>query len=142
MTTAPAFRFHHISLSVADLTQQEVWYRTALGLTTVDERLDLPEAGVRTAVLSDGAGLRVEFTERAASEPVVHADPFAATATQTFTHLALEVTDLDAAFDRLTSEYGADPVSSPAPGVTAGMRYAYIHDPEGNLLELIETSVA
>ena len=75
MTTAPAFRFHHISLSVADLTRQEAWYRTALGLTTVDERLDLPEAGVRTAVLSDGAGLRVEFTERPASEPVVHADP-------------------------------------------------------------------
>ncbi|MDX6262152.1 MAG: hypothetical protein QOH84_3840 [Kribbellaceae bacterium] len=138
----PAFQFHHISISVADLSEQEAWYRTALGLTTVDERLDLPEAGVRTAVLSDGAGLRVEFTERAASEPVVHDDPFAATATQTFTHLALQVADLDAAFERLTGECGAGPVSSPAPGVTAGMRYAYVHDPEGNLLELIETSAS
>jgi catechol 2,3-dioxygenase-like lactoylglutathione lyase family enzyme len=137
-----AFRFHHISISVADLSRQEAWYRDALGLATVDERLDLPEAGVRTAVLSDGAGLRVEFTERAASEPVVHADPFAATATQTFTHLALQVPDLDAAFERLTAEHGADPVSSPAPGVTGGMRYAYVHDPEGNLLELIETSAS
>jgi predicted enzyme related to lactoylglutathione lyase len=73
---------------------------------------------------------------------VVHDDPFAATATQTFTHLALQVADLDAAFERLTSECGAGQVSSPAPGVTAGMRYAYVHDPEGNLLELIETSAS
>jgi glyoxylase I family protein len=137
-----AFRFHHISVSVADLSRQEAWYRAALGLTTVDERLELPEAGVRTAVLSDGAGLRVEFTERAASEPVVHADPFAATATQTFTHLALQVADLDSAFEQLTAEHGAGPVSAPAPGVTTGMRFAYVHDPEGNLLELIETSAS
>ncbi|GAA3541555.1 VOC family protein [Kribbella ginsengisoli] len=137
-----AFRFHHLSISVADLSKQEAWYRDALGLTTVEERLELPEAGVRTAVLSDGAGLRVEFTERSGSEPVVHADPFAATASQTFTHLALQVADLDAAFERLIAEHGAEVVSSPAAGVTAGMRYAYVRDPEGNLLELIETSAS
>ncbi|MER8161332.1 VOC family protein [Streptomyces sp. NPDC094472] len=135
-----AVRFHHISLSVADLSAQEAWYGDALGLTQVEERLEMPEAGVRTAVLSDATGLRVEFVERPGSSPVSHADPFAATALQTFTHLALHVPDLDAAFRRLTVECGAAPVSSPAPGVTEGMRYAYIADPEGNLLELIETS--
>lgn len=56
------------------------------------------------------------------------------------THLALQVSDLDAAFARLSGECGAAPVSSPAPGVSEGMGYAYIADPEGNLLELIETS--
>jgi catechol 2,3-dioxygenase-like lactoylglutathione lyase family enzyme len=139
MPVPPAFRFHHISLSVADLDAQEAWYRAALGLTRTDERLDLPEAGVRTAVLSDGAGLRVELTERAGSTPLSYHDPYAATATQTFTHLALQVPDLDAAFERLTTEYRAPAVSAPGPGATAGMRYAYIHDPEGNLIELIET---
>ena len=59
---------------------------------------------------------------------------------QTFTHLALQVSDLDAAFARLTGECAAVPVSSPAPGVTDGMRFAYIADPEGNLVELIEIS--
>jgi catechol 2,3-dioxygenase-like lactoylglutathione lyase family enzyme len=142
MSDLPAFRFHHVSLSVADLDTEEAWYRAALGLTRTDERLDLPEAGVRTAVLSDGAGLRVEFTERAGSAPVPTPDPYAATATQTFTHLALQVPDLDAAFTRLTTEHGAPAVSAPGPGATAGMRYAYIHDPEGNLIELIETSAA
>jgi len=134
-------RFHHVSLSVADLAAQEAWYGDALGLTHVDERLEMPEAGARTVVLSDdAAALRVEFVERPGSSPVAHTDPFAATAAQTFTHLALQVPNLDAAFARLTGECGAAPVSSPAPGVTEGMRYAYITDPEGNLLELIEAS--
>ncbi|MFF7471150.1 hypothetical protein [Streptomyces sp. NPDC008092] len=35
-----------------------------------------------------------------------------------------------------------DPVSPPAAGISAGMRYAYVADPEGNLLEPIETSRA
>ncbi|MFJ8311037.1 VOC family protein [Streptomyces sp. NPDC094147] len=135
-----AARFHHVSLSVADLTAQEAWYGNAFGLIHVDERLELPEAGVRTVVLSDAAGLRVELVERPGSSPAAHADPFAATAVQTFTHLALQVPDLDAAFGRLTGECGAAPVSFPAPGATEGMRYAYVSDPEGNLLELIETS--
>jgi catechol 2,3-dioxygenase-like lactoylglutathione lyase family enzyme len=138
MSVPPAFRFHHVSLSVADLDTEEAWYRAAFGLTRTEERLDLPDAGVRTAVLSDGVGLRVEFTERVGSTPVRNADPYAATATQTFTHLALQVPDLDAAFSRLTTEYNAPAVSEPGPGATAGMRYAYIHDPEGNLIELIE----
>ncbi|GLP66418.1 hypothetical protein TUSST3_30380 [Streptomyces sp. TUS-ST3] len=99
----------------------------------------MPEAGVRTVVLSDGAGLRVEFVERSGSSPVAHGDPFAATSTQTFTHLALQVPDLGAVFARLTTECGAAAVSPPASGATEGMRYAYVADPEGNLLELIET---
>ncbi|MFJ4189236.1 VOC family protein [Kitasatospora sp. NPDC089509] len=133
-------RFHHVSLSVADLSAQEAWYGSAFELTRVDERLELPEAGVRTVVLSNASGLRVEFVQRPGSSPVAPADPFTATAVQTFTHLALQVPDLDAAFARLTGECGAAPVSPPGPGVTAGMRYAYVADPEGNLLELIETS--
>jgi catechol 2,3-dioxygenase-like lactoylglutathione lyase family enzyme len=136
--TTPAFRVHHISLSVADLDVQESWYRTAFGLDQVEERLELPDAGVRTAILSDGAGLRVEFTERAGSAPVDTPDPFAATARQTFTHLALQVADLDAAFKRLTTECGAAAVVEPGPGATEGVRYAYVHDPEGNLIELIQ----
>jgi catechol 2,3-dioxygenase-like lactoylglutathione lyase family enzyme len=134
-----AFRFHHISLSVADLDAQEAWYRGAFGLSQVDERLDLPEAGVRTVILGDGAGLRFEFTERAGSTAVLRPDPYSATAAQTFTHLALQVPDLDAAFKRLITEYAASTVSEPGPGATEGVRYAYIHDPEGNLVELIET---
>jgi catechol 2,3-dioxygenase-like lactoylglutathione lyase family enzyme len=139
MAPSPSFRFHHISLSVADLDTQEAWYRAALGLSEVVERLEMPEAGVRTVILGDGGGLRVEFTERAGSTAVLSPDPYAATAAQTFTHLALQVPDLDAAFKRLISDCAASAVVEPGPGASDGVRYAYIHDPEGNLIELVET---
>ncbi|MEU2873826.1 VOC family protein [Streptomyces olivoreticuli] len=135
-----AARFHHVSLSVADLTAQEAWYGSAFGLIHVDERFEMPEAGVRTVVLSGAGGLRVEFVERSGSSPAAYAEPFAATAVQTFTHLALQVPDPDAEFARLAGDCGAAPVSPPAPGVREGVRYAYVADPEGNLLELIEVS--
>ncbi|MER6679926.1 VOC family protein [Streptomyces olivaceoviridis] len=135
---SPAARFHHVSLSVADLSDQERWYGEAFGLTQIEERVDLTSAGVRTAVLSDGQGLRVELIERSGSRPVSHPDPLAAAADQTFGHLALHVPDLDAAFAHLTGDCGAQIVSPPAPGASPGMRYAYVHDPEDNLLELIE----
>ncbi|WP_194927806.1 VOC family protein [Catenulispora pinisilvae] len=141
MPTAPTFRVHHVSLSVADLDAQESWYRKALGLAQVEERLDLPDAGVRTAILSDGAGLRVELTERAGSTPVETPDPFAATARQTYTHLALQVADLDGTFRWLTTDCEAPVVVEPGPGASEGVRYAYIHDPEGNLIELIYQSL-
>lgn len=131
-------RFHHVSVSVADLDAQHAWYAAAFGLTRVEEALDLPDAGIRTLVLANQEGLRVEFTERAGSEPLSHPDPYAATAVQTYAHLALEVPDVDAAFARLTVELGARPVSPPGPGASEGMRYAYVHDPEGNLLELVQ----
>ncbi|MFJ6573438.1 VOC family protein [Streptomyces sp. NPDC091292] len=136
---SPDTRFHHVSLSVADLDALERWYGAAFGLDKVEERVDLPEAGVRTAVLSDGRGLRVELIERGGSRPVSHSDPLAAAGDRTFGHLALQVPDLDTAFAYLTGECEARTVSPPAPGASAGMRYAYIHDPEDNLLELIES---
>lgn len=141
-SAVPVARFHHISVSVADLDAQRAWYAGALGLTRVEETLELPDAGIRTAVVANTAGLRVEFTQRAGSAPLTHPDPYAATATQTYAHLALEVPDLDAAFARLTDGFGAQPVSAPAPGATEGMRYAYVHDPEGNLIELIGLTAA
>jgi predicted enzyme related to lactoylglutathione lyase len=36
------------------------------------------------------------------------------------------------------SAVGAQPVWSPAPAVQPGARFAYVLDPEGNLLELIQ----
>ncbi len=67
-TSLPAAsRFHHVSLSVADLDAAERWYQQALGLTDVIERFELPEPAVRTVVLQGASGLRVELIGRAAS---------------------------------------------------------------------------
>ena len=129
---------HHVGLSVADLDAEQRWYRSNLGLNEVVERVQLPEPPVRTVVLRAPSGLRLELIELAGSEPSSADNPLDAARTQTYGHLALEVDDLDAAFSELTAA-GAHPVSPPAPGATPGNRFAYVQDPEGNLLELIQS---
>jgi hypothetical protein len=56
---------------------------------------------------------------------------------QGYGHWALEIDDLDQAFAELLAA-GAQSVSAPAPAVQPGARFAYVKDPEGNLLELIQ----
>jgi catechol 2,3-dioxygenase-like lactoylglutathione lyase family enzyme len=129
---------HHVGLSVADLDAEQRWYRSNLGLEQVVERVQLPEPPVRTVVLRAPSGLRLELIELAGSEPSSADNPLDAARTQTYGHLALEVDDLDAAFSELTAA-GAHPVSPPAPGASRGIRFAYVQDPEGNLLELIQS---
>lgn len=131
-------RSHHVALSVADLDAQQRWYQHAFGLSDVVEQLDLPDLRVRTAVLRAPNGLRLELIEREGSRSQDFTDPLQASLTQGFGHWALEVDELDDAFAALTSA-GADPVSPPAPAAQPGARYAYVRDPEGNLLELIQS---
>lgn len=129
---------HHVGLSVADLDAEQRWYQSNLGLDEVVERVQLPEPPVRTVVLRAPSGLRLELIELAGSEPSSADNPLEAARTQTYGHLALEVDDLDTAFSELSAA-GAHPVSPPAPGASPGMRFAYVQDPEGNLLELIQS---
>jgi len=131
-------RFHHVSLSVADLSAQRRWYAEALGFTEVIEQFELPEPPVRTAVLQAAGGVRVELIERAGSaRGEALGDPLDTTRRQGYGHWALEVDDLDAAYARLTGG-GAEAVWPPAEAVTPGARFAYVKDPEGNLIELIQ----
>jgi catechol 2,3-dioxygenase-like lactoylglutathione lyase family enzyme len=130
-------RSHHIGLSVADLDAQQRWYQQALGLDEVVEQFELPEPRVRTVVLRAANGLRVELIEREGSMAQTFHDPLEAALTRGYGHWALEVEDLDQTFAAL-SAVGAEPVSPPAPAVQPGARFAYVRDPEGNLLELIQ----
>jgi predicted enzyme related to lactoylglutathione lyase len=52
-------------------------------------------------------------------------------------HWALTVEDLDTVFAQVL-DAGATEVTPPAPAARAGARFAYVKDPEGNLLELIQ----
>ncbi|MEV4626066.1 VOC family protein [Micromonospora sp. NPDC049523] len=131
-------RFHHVSLSVADLDAQQRWYQDALGFTNVIEQFELPQPPVRTAVLQASNGVRVELIERKGStRPEAFTDPLDTARGQGYGHWALEVDDLDDAFTRLT-QTGAQPVWPPADAVQPGARFAYVKDPEGNLIELIQ----
>jgi hypothetical protein len=79
---------------------------------------------VRTVVLRAPTGLRVELIERAGSRAQTFADPAGGTQTQGYGHWALEVDELNEAFALLSAPPG-QPVSSPAPAVEPGARFAY-----------------
>ncbi len=131
----------HVGLSVADLDAQRRFYSEALGLTEIEEEFAMAEAQIRTTILRSPDGLKIELIERGGSAPQEFADPFDGAGTQGYFHWALYVDDLDAVFARLLTAGGTE-VSAPAPAVRAGARFAYVKDPEGNLLELISGSAS
>ncbi|MDW5593061.1 VOC family protein [Conexibacter stalactiti] len=133
--TAP--HLDHVGLSVGDLDAQRRFYARALGLTETEETFELPEAQVRTAILRSADGLKLELVERGGSTPQEFADPLDGASIQGYFHWALNVEDLDAVYTAVLRA-GADAVSPPAPAVRPGARFAYVKDPEGNLLELIQ----
>jgi catechol 2,3-dioxygenase-like lactoylglutathione lyase family enzyme len=133
----PALVFDHVGLSVADLDAQRNFYSEALGLSEVEEHFEMPEAHVRSAILRSPEGLKIELIERDGSESQEFADPFDGARVQGYFHWALHVKDLDDTFASLLTA-GAVEVSAPAEAVRPGARFAYVKDPEGNLLELIQ----
>lgn len=138
--TMTSLVFDHVGLSVADLDAQRRFYSDALGLDIVEEEFAIPEAQVRTAILRGPAGLKIELIERGGSIPQEFADPFDGASVQGYFHWALYVADLEEAFAQMLAAGGRE-VSAPAPAVRAGARFAYVKDPEGNLLELIQPAV-
>ncbi len=111
------------------------WYRDALGLDVVLE-FELP-GGVRGAMLrnADGAGVEL-FEVPGAAAGVAHADPHAAMRTTGFGHVGFEVDDLDGVYAALL-EAGAVGVWEPRQAPEPDRRMAFVHDPDGNLVELI-----
>jgi catechol 2,3-dioxygenase-like lactoylglutathione lyase family enzyme len=93
-------------------------------------------------LLRSAGGLRLELIERAhSSRGRAFADALDASLSQGYGHWALQVDNLDHAFADLLAA-GAQPVSAPAPAVEPGARFAYVKDPEGNLIELIQPPAA
>lgn len=126
---------HHVGLTVEDIDRAKAWYADAFGFAPQLE-FELP-AGVRGAMLRTEDGARIELFEVPGSEPgLKRADPPLAMRTTGFGHVGLESSDLDAAFAQATAAGGVavwEPRQSPEPG----LRMAFVHDPDGNLIELI-----
>jgi catechol 2,3-dioxygenase-like lactoylglutathione lyase family enzyme len=127
--------FHHIGLSVADLDRQCRFYSQAFGFRE-EYRTEIPEAGTRICLLS-GPGGALELTECAGSAPQHFTDPVDGARIQGYFHWALIVPDLE---DALTTAvaHGSQAISGPRPTRRPGTRFAYLADPEHNLIELLQ----
>jgi len=141
MTSAPA-TFDHVGISVADVHEAADWYCAALGLAREFE-FEVAHVGLRGAMLLSPAGYRVELLERAGSvrsgQPP--GSPDEAALRRGYGHMCLDVPDVDAAHAALISAGAVGrmaPRASPEPGV----RMAFVADPEGNLIELIDRTAS
>jgi len=130
----------HVGISVSDFEAQVEWYKQAFALEEdVAERLEIPEDGIKVALLSGPNGFRLEMmwrqdSVRRASD---YKDPVAALLDQGYHHWAFTVTDLDAALARLQAA-GAR-LAWPKNEIRShNVLYAHVLDPEGNMIELVQ----
>ncbi len=129
-------RLDHVGLAVADLAAARSWFCDVFGL--------VPELTLRVGALDLDIemlihpvhGYRLELLHRPGSAADKPANPGEAALREGYGHMAFDVTDLDAAYDRALA-LGARPVMPPGPSPEPGVRMAFVADPEGNLIELL-----
>jgi catechol 2,3-dioxygenase-like lactoylglutathione lyase family enzyme len=132
---------HHVGLTVLDIDAACRWYADALGL--VEEfAFEIGPIGLRGVVLRAPSGFGLELITRAtARRGPVFAGPGDAALTTGHTHVALQVTGLDDVHTRLVHAGAIEwlpPQAAPQPG----WRMSFLADPEGNLIELVESGPA
>jgi lactoylglutathione lyase len=131
--------FDHVGLSVASLAAVQAFHAAAFGFAPEFE-FELPVAGVSGVMMRHPSGMRLELFERPDSAGGIRAaSPIEALATRGYGHFALAAPDIDVAFAAALTA-GATAVREPGPSPEPGVRFAFLADPEGNLIELVERS--
>lgn len=128
-------RPHHVGLTVTDLERARAWYADALGFE-LQLAFELP-GNARGAMLRSADGARMELFEVA--EPSTGRgwqEPHTAIHTAGYGHVAFEVDDIDGVFAAVLAAGGSQ-VWAPRPSPEPGRRMAFVHDLDGNLVELI-----
>lgn len=135
-----AERLDHVGLNVADLAAAADWYVGAFGyVPELRTRVDAIDLDIVMLVHPEH-GDRLELLHRARSRPGLRAaNPAEAALTHGFGHVAFDVDGLESTFDRLLA-LGARAVMEPQQSPEPGVRMAFVADPEGNLVELLDRS--
>jgi catechol 2,3-dioxygenase-like lactoylglutathione lyase family enzyme len=133
---------HHVGVTVSDLDRAIEFYRDVLGLPVVD-RFSVGGEAFATGVGVDGA--RAEFAHLDAGDvrvELVTYDPEGEdTGERTVnrpgtSHLGLAAADVDALYESLPERVETE---SPPQRAESGTKICFLRDPEGNLVELLET---
>lgn len=137
----PGHTLDHIGLNVGDLTTMTRWYTDALDLL-VEFEFALTEFDFSAAMLHSRDGYRIELVHRGGNQAGIQVEaPVDAALTRGFGHIALDVADVDAVHAALVIA-GATDRMSPRPSPEPGVRLAFVADPEGNLIELLDRTAA
>jgi catechol 2,3-dioxygenase-like lactoylglutathione lyase family enzyme len=126
-------RVHHVAISTAQFERLRAFYVEALGLAEVG---GLPDQQI---VFLDAGGVTLELVGEADAS-VPGPDGFERRGWQ---HLAWEVPDVDAAYaDLLARGVAAHAPPESFPPESPRLRIAFLRDPDGNLLELVQPIAA
>ncbi len=122
----------HIAVTVQDMERAVTFYRNVLGLEVLGQLL-LNEGTFKLVYLQAGAA-RIElfaFTEEGRRSETADRNEDLG-----FKHIAFTVDDVDAVARRLQAHdvpFTVEPTDAPG-----GVRLAFFHDPDGNLLEIVD----
>jgi catechol 2,3-dioxygenase-like lactoylglutathione lyase family enzyme len=122
-------RAHHIAIYTRDLVRLEAFYTQVLGFPVVRR---WEAVGI---IFVDAGGLWIELTRQDA--PDDGTQPRALDQGIGINHVAMQVADVDRSFRELVDQ-GVRVLAAPAD--YENVRVAFLADPDGNVLELIEDS--
>jgi glyoxylase I family protein len=141
---------HHVAISTPDLERITRFYRDTLGFEAesevqweagtelgdlCDTIIGLKNSSAKSIMLKKGSMI-VEFFQYSAPEPKP-LSPKQRVCDHGYTHICLEVKDIDKEFDRLKNA-GMTFHARPPGDEGAGLRAIYGRDPDGNVVELME----
>ena len=129
MTTITGLTFNHVAFRVRDLDASIRWYGDAFGAQEAF-RANRDDGAPQLVYLELARGLFVELFPNGKNLIEQPQDPIG------YGHFCLTVANLDAALAHLKT-LGVEPATSPRTG-RAGQRLAFIADPDGNRIELME----
>lgn len=116
----------HTCLNVADADRTADWYVDELDFERSWE-FTTEDGETRNVYVADESGVEFQLSDTDGHEPGEQGDQY--------DHVAVKVDDVDAAFDRIEN-HGV--VKEPGDQPAAGARTAFIQDPDGHHVELIE----
>ncbi len=137
---------HHTAISTGNLERSLAFYRDLLGLEVIveagwprgtegaDKITALENSSARFVMLKAGNAM-IEIFEYASPSPK-DGDPNRPVCDHGITHLCLDVTDLDAEYERLKA--AGMTFHCPPQDLGPSVRTTYGRDPDGNVLELQE----
>lgn len=133
---------HHYGITVTDLEASVAFYRDVLGLDVLAEftvggeafasGVDVPDASAEFVHLDAGEA-RIELVSY---EPAGQPHQDSTLNEPGATHLGLAVDDVEAVYEELPADV---PTLSEPQTTESGTKILFVRDPEGNLVELLET---
>lgn len=116
----------HLCLNVADAERSVEWYEENLGFEETWS-FETPDGETVNRYVAGPNGVEIQLSDTEGEEPTEHGDAF--------DHVAIGVEDVDEAFESI-DDHGV--VQEPQDQPAAGARTAFLKDPDGHVVELVQ----